>query len=148
MLVTPNCNHQHTGLLVRVRCLFLHSNNHIGASDLMMMMMMMMMMISFIQRYSSLSSRLIALLSRVILNDCGLFSSFFIARFEYPQKVAFFQRCLVLAWLVPRETAALSARSLYTMQPCTKSRHFMQSYIRRVYVCLAVTQLPPALLAE
>ena len=29
----------------------------------------------------------------------------------------------VLAWLVPHETAAISARSVYTIQPCTVSLH-------------------------
>ena len=38
-----------------------------------------------------------------------------------------------LAWLVPRETAAISARSVNTIQPCT------MSLIRKVHVCLAVT---------
>ena len=28
-----------------------------------------------------------------------------------------------LAWLVPQETAAISARSVYTIQPCTMSLH-------------------------
>ena len=28
-----------------------------------------------------------------------------------------------LAWLVPHETAAVSAYSVYTMQPCTVSHH-------------------------
>ena len=44
----------------------------------------------------------------------------------------------VLAWLVPHETAAISAQVLCTPDkraPC----HFMQSHIRKVYVCLAVT---------
>ena len=49
------------------------------------------------------------------------------------------QRCLVLTWLVPRETAAVSAGSVYTILPCTMTRHFMQSHIRRVYACSAVT---------
>ena len=43
-----------------------------------------------------------------------------------------------LAWLVPRETAAISAQVLctpYNHAPC----HFMQSYICKVYVCLPVT---------
>ena len=40
-----------------------------------------------------------------------------------------------MAWLVPHETAAVSARSVYTIQPC----HFMQNHIRKVHVCLAVT---------
>ena len=43
-----------------------------------------------------------------------------------------------LAWLVPHETAAVSAQGLctpYNHAPC----HFMQSHIRKVYACLAVT---------
>ena len=43
-----------------------------------------------------------------------------------------------LAWLVPHETAAVSAQVLctpYNHAPC----HFMQSHIRKVYACLAVT---------
>ena len=39
-----------------------------------------------------------------------------------------------LAWLVPHETAAVSARSVYTLQPCTISFHESQ-----VHACLAVT---------
>ena len=43
-----------------------------------------------------------------------------------------------LAWLMPHETAAISAQVLctpYNHAPC----HFMQSHIRKVYACLAVT---------
>ena len=43
-----------------------------------------------------------------------------------------------LAWLVQHETAAVSAQVLctpYNHAPC----HFMQSHIRKVYACLAVT---------
>ena len=40
---------------------------------------------------------------------------------------------------MPRETAVVSARSVYTIQSCTMSRHFMQSHIRRMHLCLAVT---------
>ena len=43
-----------------------------------------------------------------------------------------------LAWLVPHETAAVSAQVLctpYNHAPC----HFMQSHIRKVHACLAVT---------
>ena len=43
-----------------------------------------------------------------------------------------------LAWLVPHETAAVAAQVLctpYNHAPC----HFMQSHIRKVYACLAVT---------
>ena len=43
-----------------------------------------------------------------------------------------------LAWLVPHETAAISAQFLctpYNHAPC----HFTQSHIRKVYACLAAT---------
>ena len=43
-----------------------------------------------------------------------------------------------LAWLVPHETATVSAHVLctpYNHAPC----HFLQSHIRKVYACLAVT---------
>ena len=43
-----------------------------------------------------------------------------------------------LAWLVPHETAAVSAQVLCT--PYNHAlRHFMQSHIRKVHACLAVT---------
>ena len=51
----------------------------------------------------------------------------------------YLQRCLVVTWLVPRETAAISTQSVYTIQPCSMSRHFTQSQLRRVHACLAVT---------
>ena len=53
----------------------------------------------------------------------------------------YLQCCLVVTRLVPRETAAVSERSAYTIQPCTTSRDFTQSHIglRRVHACLAVT---------
>ena len=44
-----------------------------------------------------------------------------------------------VTWLVPLETAAISARSMYTIQPCIILRNFMQSHIHRVHTCLAVT---------
>ena len=49
------------------------------------------------------------------------------------------KHCLDLTWLVPRETAAVPARSVYTVQPCTSLHYFMKSHIRRVHTCLAVT---------
>ena len=54
-------------------------------------------------------------------------------------QVMYLQRCLVVTWLVPCETAVISARSVCTPQPCTMSHHFMQSHIRWVHACLAVT---------
>ena len=38
-----------------------------------------------------------------------------------------------------RETASVLVGSVYTIQPCTLSRHLMQSHICRVHACLAVT---------
>ena len=78
---------------------------------------------AFIKHYYPLSSRLNALLSHVILNE----------------SLAFYSAFLNGWWLVPHETAAVLARSVYTTQPCTVSHHFMQSHIHRVLMCLAVT---------
>ena len=79
-----------------------------------------------------------ALLSRLTALACGStwVTSFFIARF-----LSIIHRSGVLTaltWLVPHETAAVSAQVLctpYNHAPC----HFMQSHIRKVYECLAVT---------
>ena len=46
-----------------------------------------------------------------------------------------------LTWLVARETAAVSARYEYTIQPCAPC-HFMQSHIRTVHAYLAVSCAP------
>ena len=54
-------------------------------------------------------------------------------------QVVYLKRCVVVTWLVPPETAAVSARSVYTIQKCIMSRRSMQSYIRRMHACLAVT---------
>ena len=57
-------------------------------------------------------------------------------------EVVYWQHYLVVAWLVPRETAAVSAKVL-----CTPHNHApvdrvtLFSHIGRVYVCLAVTCL-------
>ena len=48
--------------------------------------------------------------------------------FQNPPSVAYLQRCLVVAGLVPRETAAVMARSVYTIQPCTFIRIIMEIY--------------------
>ena len=65
--------------------------------------------------------------------------SLFIACFWISTKVVYLQRCLILTWLVPRETDAILACSLYTVRQRTVSRHFMQIHIHRVHACLAVT---------
>ena len=53
----------------------------------------------------------------------------------------YLQHCLVGTRLAPRETAAVSARSVYTTQPCIMSRHCMKSHVRkgRVHLCFVVT---------
>ena len=92
-------------------------------------------MITYIALFSALLSRLIAL-------ACGsTWVTSFIERFCFVFVFLNIHRSGVLtalAWLVPHETAAVSAQVLYTPYnhvPC----HFMQSHIRKVYACLAVT---------
>ena len=61
-------------------------------------------------------------------------TSFLWRVFEYPPKWCTYS----VAWLVPHETAAISAQVLctpYNHAPC----HFMQSHIHKVDACLAVT---------
>ena len=45
----------------------------------------------------------------------------------------------VLAWLVPHETAAVSARSVYTIHPCTVSLHAKSH--TQVHACLMWTSV-------
>ena len=77
-----------------------------------------------------------ALLSRLTTLACGsTWVTSFIARFLNIHRSGVLT---ALAWLVPHETAAVSAQVLctpYNHAPC----HFMQSHIRKVYACLAVT---------
>ena len=86
-------------------------------------------MITYIALFSALLSRLTAL-------ACGsMWVTGFIARFLNIHRSGVLT---ALAWLVPHETAAVSAQVLctpYNHVPC----HFMQSHIRKVYACLAVT---------
>ena len=66
---------------------------------------------------------------------CYMSDKLFIARFLNIHRSGVLT---ALAWLVPHETAAISAQVLctpYNHAPC----HFMQSHIRKVYACLAVT---------
>ena len=67
-------------------------------------------------------------------------SHFFKVRLKiFSIEVVYFQHCLVVTWLVPRETTAVSACSVYTIQPCTVPCHFMQSHLPGVHAYLAVT---------
>ena len=87
------------------------------------------LMIAYIVLFSTLLSRLTAL-------ACGsTWVTSFIARFLNIHRSGVLT---ALAWLVPHEIAAVSAQVLctpYNHAPC----HFMQSHIRKVYACLAVT---------
>ena len=87
------------------------------------------LMITYIALFS-------ALLSRLTVLACGsAWVTSFIARFLNIHRSGVLT---ALAWLVPHETAAISAQVLcmpYNHAPC----HFMQSHIRKVYACLAVT---------
>ena len=84
-------------------------------------------------RYIALFS---ALLSRLIVLACGSTRVIsFIARFSNIHRSGVLT---ALAWLEPHKTATISAQVLctpYNHAPC----HFMQSHIRKVYACLAVT---------
>ena len=90
-------------------------------------------MIAYIALFSALQSRVTALAcgstrvtSFILIACCFLF---YIHRSGV---------LTALAWLVPHETAAISAQVLgtpYNHASC----HFMQSHIRKVYACLAVT---------
>ena len=62
------------------------------------------------------------------MSDIALKKNNIYIAFGISIEVVYRQRCPVVTWLVPRETAAVSARSVqYTIQSCTMSRHFMQS---------------------
>ena len=79
---------------------------------------------------------MIALLSRLTTLACDStrVTRFYIAFFEYLPKWC----TSALARLVPQENAAVSAQVLCTPYNHA-SCHFMQSHIRKVYGCLAVT---------
>ena len=86
-------------------------------------------MITYIALFSALLSRLTALAC-----DSTWVTSF-IARFL---NIHWSGVLTALAWLVPHETATVSAQVLcapYNHAPC----HFMQSHICKVCACLAVT---------
>ena len=87
------------------------------------------LMITYIALFSALLSRLTALI-------CG--STWVTSFIERSLNIHWSGVLTALAWLVPHKTAAVSAQvpcTPYNHAPC----HFMQSHIRKVYVCLAVT---------
>ena len=91
-----------------------------------------LLMITYIALFS-------ALLSRLTVLTCGsAWVTSFIAFFFFLNNIHRSGVLTALVWLVSHETAAISAQVLctpYNHAPC----HFMQSHIRKVYVCLAVT---------
>ena len=89
-------------------------------------MMMMMMIAFYIALFSALKQTHCARMSFYIL---AFYSAFLII---HPSGVR-----TALAWLVPHETAIVSAQVLCAPSnhaPC----HFIQSPLRKVYACLAV----------
>ena len=70
------------------------------------------------------------LCSHVILQEWLVFYS----AFEYPPKWCTYSTDR----LVPCETAAILARSVYTIQPCTMSLHANPHIICRMHACLVV----------
>ena len=69
-------------------------------------------------------------------------TSFSIQLFYISTEVVYLQRCLFVTWLVPRESAAVSGRFVYRVQPYTILGHFMQSHMSRVRVYLTVLERP------
>ena len=93
------------------------------------------LMIAYIVLFYTLLSRLTALacVSTWVTSFIAFFFFFF-----FLINIHWSGVLTALAWLVPRETAAVSAQVLctpYHHAPC----HFMQSHIHKVYACLAVT---------
>ena len=84
---------------------------------------------------ASLRSQADSLHSHVILHEWIAFYSTFLT-------IHWSGVLTVLAWLVPHDTATISACSVYTIQPCTMSLHAKPHMFR--FSC----NLPPALLAE
>ena len=81
-------------------------------------------------------------LSQVVGRFYILYSAISALEQTYCALVVYLQRCLVVTWLVPRETAAVSARSVYIMQPYTMSRH-CRFYCSAVQVLFAIPTLTP-----
>ena len=103
----------------------------------------MLLLVAFILRAQTppLLSRLIALAC-----DSTWVTSFSNRRLK-KKKIYQSHVLTALTWPVPHETAAVSVRSVYTIQPCTMSLH-IKSHIHKVYASLAVTCHSVALLAE
>ena len=93
------------------------------------------LMIACIALFSALLTRLTALALWFCMSDWLFVARFFVCLFLNIHRSAVLS---ALAWLVPHETAAVSARILCTPYNHAPS-HFMQNRIRKVYVCLAVT---------
>ena len=93
------------------------------------------LMITYIALFSALLSRLTALACDSTRVTSFLYRGFL---FVFVFNIHRGGVLTALAWLVPHETAAVSAQVLctpYNHAPC----HIMQSHIRKVYACLAVT---------
>jgi len=84
--------------------------------------------------YTALFSALLSRLTALACGSTGLISFIAFLLLNIHQSGVL----ITLAWLVPHKTAAVTEQVLctpYNHAPC----HFMQSYMRKVYACLAVT---------
>ena len=80
-----------------------------------------------------------ALLSRLTVLACGsTWVTSLVAHFCFVLNIHQSGVLTVLAWLVPHETAAISAQVLCTPYNHAPS-HFKQNHICKVYACLAIT---------
>ena len=94
----------------------------------------LLLLVAFTLRCSPLSSRLSALFSFWIRE--------FIARFWISTEVVYVQRCLVVTWLVPRETGAFSEHVLcaqYNHAPVYNVTSSDAAYVGCVVMCLGAT---------
>ena len=71
------------------------------------------------------------------MSDCSFTQGIFLVSTEG----VYLQCCLVVTWLVPRKTVAMSVhvlRAPYNHAPVSQC-HFIQSHIHKMDLCLAVT---------
>ena len=81
-----------------------------------------------------LRSRADSLRSRVIRHESTAFSSAFLNIHRSGVLTA-------LTWLVPHKTATVSARSVYTVQPCTTSLHAKTQSSARPFIFIRSTRM-------
>ena len=93
------------------------------------------------QPYMAVSRQIIIIIITGRLIDDRYRANERLSGFEYAPKWCTYSAVWSLyGWChVKLLPSSLGASSVYTIQPCTMPRHFMQSHIHRVHECLAVT---------